>query len=153
MTSSERILAAINHEKTDRVPTDIWATEEVLAKLRQKFGSDEDVRKALHINGTAWLSLQYAGPPLPEFPDGSFTDYWGMKFKPVKYEHGTYGEQIFYPLANATTIADLEAYKWPSTDLFDYKAFRATVEKEHRNRVVVVGYMMPFYWHNTLRGL
>ena len=153
MTSRERILAAINHEKIDRVPTDIWATEEVMEKLRKRFGTDEDVRKALHIDGTAWISPQYAGPPLPKYPDGSFIDYWGMVFKPVKYADGTYGEQTVFPLSNATKIADLEAYKWPTTDLFDYKAFRATVEKEHRSRVVVVGYMMPFYWHNTLRGL
>jgi uroporphyrinogen decarboxylase len=153
MSSRERTLAAINHEPCDRVPTDIWATEEVLDKLRKRFGSDEELRKALHIDGTTWISPQYAGPPLPKFPDGSFTDYWGMSFKPVKYADGTYGEQTVFPLSNAKSIADLEAYKWPTTDLFDYKEFRRTVESERRTKVVAVGFMMPFYWHNTLRGL
>jgi len=53
MNSRERILAAINHQPVDRVPTDIWATPEVMDKLRARFGSDEDVRQALHIDGIA----------------------------------------------------------------------------------------------------
>ncbi len=64
----------MNLEKLDRVPTDIWATEEVWDKLRQHFGADADLYSALHIDGIANLVPKYIGPPfehmkeLPEWP-------------------------------------------------------------------------------------
>ncbi len=37
MTSKERILAAVNHQSVDRIPTDIYATLEVQEKLFDHF--------------------------------------------------------------------------------------------------------------------
>ena len=39
MNARERMLAAINRQPVDRIPTDIWATPEVWAMLRDHFGS------------------------------------------------------------------------------------------------------------------
>ena len=41
MNSRERMLAAINHEPVDRIPTDIWATPEVWQMLRNHFGPEK----------------------------------------------------------------------------------------------------------------
>jgi len=38
MNSRERVLAAIERQPVDRVPTDIWATPEVWDALRARFG-------------------------------------------------------------------------------------------------------------------
>ena len=57
MNSRERILAAINHQPVDRVPTDIWATTEVWDMLRARFGTEEAAREALHIDGPLLLSV------------------------------------------------------------------------------------------------
>ena len=51
MTSRERILAAINHQVVDRVPTDIWARSEVWDQLTRRYGSEANARKELHIDG------------------------------------------------------------------------------------------------------
>ena len=153
MNSRERMLAAIRHEPVDRVPTDIWATPEVWAKLRAHFGAGVDVMAELHIDGMAGIGADYIGPPLPQMPEGESVDFWGMRRKRVAHEGGFYSEQTHYPLAAARTADDLERYDWPKAEWFDYSTLRAKAEAARKTRVVQCGYMAPFYYHNQLRGL
>ncbi len=159
MNSRERVLAAINHQPVDRVPTDIWATGEVNAKLIAHFGSYERALEALHIDGLPGVSARYIGPPFPEFPQGTdestaiFYGIWGMRLKRQGYGDGVYLEQANYPLAQAKTIDDLEAFPWPRADWFDYSDIRAQAQEIHKTHAVACGYMAPFYLHNLLRGL
>jgi len=153
MNSRERVIAAINREPVDRVPTDIWATPEVWAKLRDHFGEEADILAELRIDGMAVVSPDYIGPALPKLADGESVDFWGIRRKRVPHEGGAYNELSFYPLAEAETIADLDAYRWPTTDWFDYPALRDKAESVGRTRAVQCGYMAPFFYHNMLRGL
>jgi len=153
MNARERMLAAIRHEPMDRIPTDIWATPEVMARLQAHFGEGVDVRDALHIDGMAGVGAAYVGPALPEPPAGETIDYWGLRHKRVAHQGGAYDEQVFYPLAFAEREADLDDYTWPTTDWFDYSGMRAAAEAARRHQVVQCGYMAPFYFHNLLRGL
>ena len=52
MTCSERVLAAANHEETDKVPAHINASKWVVARLRKALNvdSDIDLLKALHVD-------------------------------------------------------------------------------------------------------
>jgi len=153
MTSRERVLAAIRRQPVDRIPTDIWATGEAMAKLRAHFGPDADIRKLLHVDGFAGVAAAYAGPPLPPTPEGETVNMWGMRTRPVEYEGGVYHEQSFNPLAAATTIDDLEAYRWPTAEWFDTSQMRAAAEQKRKSHAVMCGYMCPLYEHNKLRGL
>jgi uroporphyrinogen decarboxylase len=159
MNSRQRVLAAIHHQPVDRVPTDIWATTEVMEKLISHFGTLEDAMHALHIDGLPGVVARYVGPPLPEFPQGTdehtaiFYGIWGMRLKSQGYGSGVYYEQANFPLADCKTVEDLEAYPWPSADWFDYSQMRAEAEKLHQSHAVSCGYMAPFYLHNLLRGL
>lgn len=153
MNARERMLAAIDLKPVDRVPTDIWATPEVMQKLRDHFGSDAAAREALHIDGFAGLPVPYVGPAVPAAPEGGSTNFWGMQFRPVNYGTGTYSEQCHWPLADARTIDDLERYAWPRVEWFDYSGIRAAAEAVHDGQAVQCGYMAPFYYHNLLRGL
>jgi len=154
MNSRERILAAINRQPVDRIPTDIWATQEVWAKLRKHFGENVDICEELHIDSFGgWAEPEYVGPPLPKVPEGETVDFWGKRHKLVPHEGGAYNEQIFYPLAEVQTIGDLDNYAWPKADWFDYSGMRAKTEAASKTRVVQCGYMAPFYLHNLLRGL
>jgi hypothetical protein len=89
MNSRERILAAINHQPVDRVPTDIWATPEVMDKLRARFGSDEDVRQALHIDGIADIRPAYIG--LTKFVPKCATalTHWPATTPATSWRHAT----------------------------------------------------------------
>lgn len=156
MNRRERILAAINRQTLDRIPTDIWATHEVWEKLQQYFGPDVDIRSELGIDGFHGVGPEYIGPPLPKPPEnehyGGF-GYWGIRDRIMYYETGAYSEQSFWPLAHARTIADLEQFNWPSADWFDYKPMREQAQLGHENAAVQSGYMAPFFLHNLLRGL
>jgi len=153
MNSRERMLAAVNLERPDRVPTDIWATWEVWAKLKEHFGEGVDIQEALHIDGMAFVGPEYVGPPLPEVAEGEMVDYWGIRHRAIRYETGTYYELSLNPLAEAETIEDLERYPWPNADWFDYSKMRDAALAAREKQVVMSGYMAIFYLHNLLRGL
>lgn len=178
MTPRERILATINHEPVDRLPTDIWATQEVWDALYQHLGVSDmlAVFELLQIDGIVGISPPYIGPELK--PDGDETgaeenlavrggstggptakvgdDYyvneWGMGFTLQPYQTGVYHEQVHFPLAKAETIEDLEAYPWPSPDWYDYDAL-PELAANYPDRAIMVGYAAIFYYHNLLRGL
>jgi len=153
MNSRERILAAINHQPVDRIPTDLWATGEVIEKLRRHFGPDADLDAELHLDGFAGVGAEYIGPPLPPVAAGETVDYWGIRTRLVPHEGGAYAEQCHFPLAAATTIDELRAYNWPRPEWFDYSGMRAKAQAGARTKAVQCGYMAPFYYHNLLRGL
>lgn len=153
MTPRERVLAAINHQPVDRIPTDLWATPEVWDALRTRFGSTMDVFDALHIDGFAGVEPRYVGPPLPAVGPDETIDFWGVRTTRVAYATGAYQEQTLYPLAHAQTIDDLHRYPWPTTDWFDYSAMAETARAARATRAVQCGYMAPFYQHILLRGL
>lgn len=147
------MLAAINRQPVDRVPTDIWATGEVWAKLRAHFGEGVNIETELHIDNFAWFEPEYIGPALPPVAADEWTNFWGMRHKRVPHEGGEYHEQSFYPLAAAETIDDLNRYAWPQTGWFDYAGMLAKAQEGRRTKAVQCGYMAPFYYHNLLRGL
>jgi uroporphyrinogen decarboxylase len=147
------MLAAINRQPVDRIPTDIWATGEVWAKLRAHFGEKADLLAELHIDGFASVGPEYIGPSLPQAPEGESVDTWGIRTRRVPHEGGAYGEQYFYPLAAAETLDDLDAYRWPRAEWYDYSGMRDKAREAGKTKAVMCGYMAPFYLHNLLRGL
>ena len=155
MNSRSRVLAAMDRQPVDRTPTDIWATAEVWQKLRAHFDTDTDtdIRTELQIDGMASVGPRYTGPELPPQPEGESVDFWGMRRRLTAHEGGAYNEQFHWPLAEARSIDDLDAYAWPQSDWFDYSHMRAEAQVARQHQAVQCGYMAPFYYHNLLRGL
>jgi uroporphyrinogen decarboxylase len=153
MNSRERMLAAIARQPVDRIPTDLWCTGEVWQRLINHFGSPEQVRAGLHLDGFGGGGPRYVGPTLPAAPAGETVDYWGLRYKRMAYGTGEYQEQSFSPLAAAMTLDDLRAYRWPQVAWFDFSALPDQLRAQRGERAIQVGYMAPFYFHNLLRGL
>ena len=104
------MLAAINRKPVDRIPMDMWATNEVMEKLRKHFGESADIERELHLDGFAETHPQYIGPDLPQVSGDESVNFWGIRTKRMPHEGGAYDEQSFYPLASAQTIDDLNKY-------------------------------------------
>jgi uroporphyrinogen decarboxylase len=156
LSSRDRVLAAIRRQPVDRVPTDYWGTAEITDKLYRHLGCD--TRQALYdclgIDGIPGAAPPYVGPPLPD-PEAAGTEVfqaWGIRFKQQHYEGGVYWEQAYNPLAGAETLSDLQSYRWPDPDWFDYSAL-PDLCAQYPDRAVQVGYTAVFYLHNMLRGL
>lgn len=175
MNHRERILAAIRHEPLDRIPTDIWATPEIQEKLFAHFGipigrdspasgvsllggrlarsveATLELFERLNIDGILNIAPPYIGPR-PLVGTEYWENEWGMGFRRQAYGTGSYDEQVHYPLAQAETIADLEAYRWPDPDWYDYAAL-PRLAAQCGGRAICCGYTAIFYYHNLLRGL
>lgn len=156
MTPRERMLAAIRHQPVDRLPTDIWAVEEVWERLARHYGSRAAALAALGIDGFAGAGAPYIGPALPAAGRDERIDMWGIVTRRLAFGSGsgagTYQETARHPLAEATTIDDLRAYRWPEADWFDYRAFAERVRALDGRQAVQVGYMAPFYLFGLLVG-
>jgi len=153
MNHRERILATIHRQPVDRLPTDMWATDEVHRSLFAHLGVDNmvDLYDKLDIDGIMGIAPPYSGPPLKV--EGDYReDEWGMGYRQQAYESGVYEEQVVYPLAEAETIADLEAYRWPSPDWYEPSALPERAAR-FPGRAIECGYTAVFYYHNKLRGL
>ncbi len=159
MNPRERILAAIRHEPLDRFATDIWATPEVWDKLADYFGATdrEMVFDRVGIDGIIDIEPAYIGGQGQTHRSAPtdapiFYDEWGMGFRKQVYAGGAYDEQVVFPLAEAENITDLEAYAWPTPEMYDYSIIPETARR-YPQRAISSGYTAVFFWHNRLRGL
>lgn len=155
MTPRERILTAARRGKPDRIPLDIWMTPEVRDRLLAHCGvaTEPELWTRLHLDKIVGVSPRYVGPPERVLADGSRqVPPWWCTVREVDYGTGRYSERIAAPLENATTMAELEAFNWPSADWYDFSTIEAQCDAwpEH---AIEGCYVAPFFWHNHIRGL
>jgi len=137
MTSYERVMGAVRHRRADRLPIDFTATPESLAALKKhlKLTDDEAVLRRVGCD-IRRVAGRFVGPADMMGAPGimaSGKDFWGVIWKPVKNEFGTYNEISHYPLGAAKTVKDIEQYAWPSLDWFDYSQLSAEIERLNRD--------------------
>jgi len=128
LSSRERVRLALEHQETDRVPIAMVcagivpparrALEAYLHRERG-IGVDAYLDPLLDIRGVA---PAYVGPPL-----AANTDIWGVRRAAVSYGEGSYDEIVGYPLADARTVGDLDAHRWPDPAWFDYTVLPARI--------------------------
>jgi len=154
MTPKERVMAVINHELVDRIPLDYWATGEVTEALMKHLGTETitDLYNHLNIDKIMGVAPRYIGPELRTHPDGSVEDFWGTRRKAQAYDTGVYWEISVWPIADAETIDDLQEYRWPNADWFDFSNIPSACDAivDHPIQAGSVG---PFYEYCNIRGI
>jgi uroporphyrinogen decarboxylase len=116
----ERALRTFRYQPTDRVPYDLM--ENILwPALEDWFRCEHGLQDKWQIldfldTDFRWVQGRYLGPPLIPVPEG-LPEGW------------TYSDHVIKrPLADAQTVADIEAYRWPDPanwDLGDFAAARS----------------------------
>ncbi|MCL5995420.1 MAG: uroporphyrinogen decarboxylase family protein [Chloroflexi bacterium] len=137
MKPRKRTLSAIQHQVPDRIPTDaihVENTAEVAAFLNIP---PQDVLDRLGIDGRV-VSAPYCGEP-PHDNSGTRLSEWGTP------DTGDYGTARLYPLATVTTIAEIEAYPWPSVTDYDYAAAATVVQQIGHHYAVRGPYWKPLF--------
>ena len=147
MNSISRFNHLIKREshKLDRVLIDYWATPEIDIRLCKyfKINSREELLNLLDVDFRYIEGPKYIGPELITHPDGSEDDIWGVPRKKVSYgegEHkGSYKKVAKFPLADAKTTEDVEAYNhWPEPDWLDYSVIEEQCDLVHEQQHVVM---------------
>jgi len=130
MTPRERVLAALSHKETDKVPFSMGfgVNHPVRVAMAPRLGLRDAAEVDAFLRGLSdlrWAYPEFKGPPERRVnrPDGTSVDMWGVTRKPVSYGPGTYSEICGYPLADVSSVSDLDSFLWPSVDWFDFDGF------------------------------
>jgi len=130
MTPRQRVLAALEHKEPDRTPCNYLGTPEIDDKLLEHFGTDnmDAVLEALGVDMRV-VEPPYIGPELQIWDDGRFENYWGQIRKSVKNQAGIYNEAAGLPYAEFKTVDDVENFRWPRAEWFDYSKIARDCER------------------------
>ncbi len=142
VNSRERVLTTLRHEEPDRVPLDFWWSHETKDKLLAHLGlrNTDELQAYLGVD-LRGVYPPYIGPALRRLPDGSYEDFWGVFRTPYAHNMGgEYDEVLHPPLAEATSIDDIEKLRWPDPDWFDYAALAEQCD-HYRDYAIIVGRM------------
>jgi uroporphyrinogen decarboxylase len=119
MTPRERALAAFRHEVPDAIPAHVFNVFGWEKRL-DFFGA----RSLDELADALGNTIVIHGPPYaseePGLPVDGLSTLWGV---PDEYLW-TYTDTIPRPLAAAETVADVDAFAWPTTAGFDFQAMR-----------------------------
>lgn len=131
MMPRERVLAAVAHQRPDRVPRDFWAEEPAWRRLLDYVGHD-DRELLLERLGIDLRHLQV--PSLPEQPlgNGLYQNFWGERYVYRETGWGPMREDVRGALADASTWDDLERFPWPDPDQLDYSSLAAQCRRYDR---------------------
>lgn len=132
LSSRERVLLALDHQETDRVPIS-WGfglqppAQKPFDEYLAARGTDmQQVTEAFtDIRG---MGPPYVGPTLPTYSDGSRVDEWGILWRPQCYGPGEYHEIGHYPLGPVTRVSELANIQWPQVEWWDFAAFAEEIQ-------------------------
>ncbi len=153
MTPKQRVLAAINHQKPDKMPTDLGTTnctsivKHTYEKLKAHLGieceskmmfspfqimlCDESVLKALKVD-TRHLCANYDAYEQKEWvSDDMYKDRFGVLYKMP--DNGLYFDFYDYPLKDFETVEEIEEnYTWPAAVVpAEFEGLRERAKKLH----------------------
>ena len=163
MTSRERVLAALAHKPTDRVPFSLLAgvNEPVKVELMRDLGFEslEQVDDyLLSFSDFRWVWPKYVGPSWRCHTDdrGAYVDQWGVKRAPAYYRPDAFYMEICeYPLADMKAVEDLDRHVWPSVDWYDFSGVPDAIDRIYEDGeyaiMTGIGNIFERSWY--MRGL
>lgn len=136
MRSKDRVLAAVNLVKSDRIPIDLLPNPWVEERLHRDLGtkSHRELLRRLHcdvVDLRGIVDPRYCGP-VPksrDLGDGVRENYWGWRQKIMQTATGPEDCFVEFVLADAASIEDYERRQWPSPDWFDFSDFAARLDE------------------------
>ena len=150
LSSKERVRLALNWQEPDRVPIQIYLTPEIEAKLAERFPG----RNLDDVFGVDFRFVQpeWRGALKPTTPNGIFYDIWGVGYRNVAYEFGTYPEATDLALARIATMDEFEAYPWPNVNDYDFSTMAEQCDRYADYAVCLGGAGIPDIVNGVSRG-
>jgi uroporphyrinogen decarboxylase len=123
-TSRERFIKAVKHIEPEVVPLYLMGFDE-MAKWLKRFAARDNLELQTKL-GLDVLDVRavYIGPNAE-----LGRDIWGKDFTELGSAGSGYSSSRgAYPLAQATSVADVDSFPWPDPDHFDYQVVREVLE-------------------------
>ena len=157
MNSRERILAVLSRESVDRLPVDIWCTDDVFDDLANHFQEEESLAlfKKACIDKLVWVNPKYSQEKNEDSgKHENVVTTWGVHLKPVDAGKEVYLERDYSPFSSLDTLGQIEEYAgWPDPALFDYDG-AAALAKEASESFITLGPWVSFFEvYCGMRGL
>lgn len=154
MTSKERVRAAICHKSPDRTPAAFEAVSTVCEKLMKHYGFSEYDQLLDHFAvDIVSVGPNYIGPELKSWKDqnGNLVTQscWGFETTYHWTGREYNGITSKYPIPTLETLEDLDRYRFPDPDWFDYESIKKECEA-HRDKAIIVGHEGPFQFATFL---
>ena len=153
MLPRERVITALAHKATDRVPLDFWGTPEVCDMLRSHFkvNDNEGFLQSLGIDIRQYQP-DYIGPEIKILSDGSYFDPMGKHLKKVRNKFCEYDEYVSAPLGHIKKLSDFDGYTWPNIEHFDFASLSEKIGDMHKTYYIKLftGGLFELAW--PLRG-
>jgi len=141
MTPRERQLAAIRREPIDRTPVDaIWIYNQKAIADYLKI-DETQVLQHLGLDGRPNL-LEYENE-FAERSNAAGAIFWSTTL--FEGDSSQYGTHRKYPLEDASSIKDIEAYQWPDLNKFKYRNARKLAEKYGDTYALRGPFWMPVF--------
>lgn len=111
LNSRERVLLALDHNETDRIPIAMVCgniNPPALAELDRYLLKERNISASNYIESfldvtEIWVTGEF----------GLKKDFWGVERRDVSYGDGSYSEICHYPLKEITSLQELKNYSWP----------------------------------------
>jgi uroporphyrinogen decarboxylase len=153
-TSKERVLAAVDHRTTDRVPITFDAQPEVYDALHAHFGttSREQLFDRLHCDTWMVLPRNYT---YPEAEQGKRRkrSIWGYEAEVTAYSGGVYDEVVCNPLAGKNEWSDIREHPWPADDALGFDHFAAEIAAHADRAIIAPATWGAYFIASFVRGL
>jgi len=121
MTSREKSVNGAEARVAGPGARDFWAEEPAWNRLLAHVGY-ADKERLLRQLGIDLRHLDAQSPAERPMGDGVFQNLWGERYLYQTTPWGPMREDIPGALAHAESLADLEAFEWPTPDARDYSA-------------------------------
>jgi uroporphyrinogen decarboxylase len=154
MKSKSRILSAVSHQATDRIPITFDAEKEVYEALYRRLGVETKEALFDRLSVDTWMLLPGSFMHAPEEERKTErVSIWGYGTKVVEYSGGSYSAVAFNPLAGKDEIADIAAHHWPSPDVFDFTHFPREAALHADRAIIGVFTWGAYFIASYVRGL
>lgn len=156
MTSKERVRKAVNHQQPDKVPASLFGVDSAMENIMNYYGFNniEQVYKKFDID-IRGVFPEYLGSELQSYYEDGVKvqeDYWGFKSKQFWTGKEYNSLTVYHPLDEFETVKELENYRWPSPDNFDYEAIKRQCDK-HKDMALFMGHEGPFQMACFMRSM
>ena len=151
MNSRDRVLSALNHQNTDRVPRNFWAEPATWNRLFLYLGYQDKERLLVDLEIDIRV-LDVPAPPEKQMSDGVFQNFWGERYIYRPTTWGLMREDLAGALNGAKTFDDLLNFPYPSVDVFDYSGLPEQC-KRWENHALLYGFADIWERPALVRGL